>query len=394
MLGSAGCEANESPASGRAESAPAECYSFEQVPELGIVEEESQWFVDLDDDGRVLLDASPTEHAQDIGQSMQTAYLWDGGAPRAITIEGFFQTHALDMNDRGEVLILASPMAGWVPPWTDAFVWRDGAVVARISAPSGLRFQYGWINERGHVALSTFFGESGPARAFWWQDGELVKLGTGQVRALNDADEIAGFDPEVGAVVRWQAAAERTELATLCDSPLAWAGEVLIDSHGRIAADVQCGPEQRGLIWEGELARELPSREGSAFFPLDMNDRGEIVGRYYVYTGEEEEEGGGLPVLWDGGDVIDIPLPDGAASGVARSINEQGLIAGEYEDGFFVGTAEATKALPLESVWANLLGRRINERGDIVNTMAGDEWYGGGAFRWRPTPCEDVPPSN
>ncbi|MDC0674209.1 hypothetical protein [Nannocystis radixulma] len=388
MLVGPGCAANEPPTA-RAEGARAECYSLAAVPPLGIPEEVSQSFVDLDEDGRVLLDAIPAEDAHSIGKSMQTAFVWAGGEPQAITFDGFFQTHALDMNERGEVLVFASPMAGWVPPWTDAFVWKDGHAVAQIPAPSGRQFQYGWINELGHVALSTAIlpvdlgEEPVPPRASLWRDGEVVELGEGEVHAINDADEIVGFDSGAGAVVRWRGS-EREELPTLCDSPLTGSTTVLLDAQGRVAALIECEGAWRTMLWEGYDVRELPKLGGAEFRPQDMNDHGEIVG--YVYVDVDERF---VPALWDGDELVELPLPNGATNGVAENINNQGVLIGQFEDGFFVGSAAGTRALPLDLSWEVLFVGRINERGDIANSVAGEHGYSETTLLWRPTNCED-----
>lgn len=389
-LASAGCETIEPPTAGRAEDAAAECYSLAQVPALGIVAEDSQSFVDLDEAGRVLLDAIPGEYEHSIGQSMQTAFLWSGGEPQAIAIEGFLQTAALDMNGRGEALVLASRSGGASPEWTDAVVWKDGAAMAQIPAPAGRAFQYGRINDLGHVALSTESvaaedeDESLPPHAFMWKDGELVDLGPGEVRALNEADEIGGYDRVAGAVVKWRAG-QRTELPTTCDSQRPWMVEpVLLDEHGRIAATIVCEEGERSVLWDMNEAHELPTLAGDAFHLMDMNDRGELVG--YVYVEEDENF---VPVLWRGGELVPL-LPEDATSGLAGSINNQGVLVGEFDGGFFVGTAAGTKALPLEAEWEWQRVGRINERGDIVGTIGGEHGYGETTLLWRPTACEDA----
>ncbi|MCY0991677.1 hypothetical protein OV203_31330 [Nannocystis sp. ILAH1] len=204
------------------------CYTHQQVPPLGIVEEQSQRFVDVDEQGRVLVDAVPAFGAAwEAGETAFTAFLWDGLNSQPLVPDGFFQTAGLAMNERGEVLLLATdiPGAGTIsdlraPDWTHAVIWKDGEVVASIPAPGGTIFEWGQINAHGHAMLSTPPLASGidwRPRTYLWREGVVTALGEGYALEFNDADHIAGYSYEHPAFLRWREG-ERQVLAADCPS--------------------------------------------------------------------------------------------------------------------------------------------------------------------------------
>lgn len=344
------------------------CYTHERVPPLGIVEEMSQSFIDLDERGRVLLDAQPddTGEAWAAGESSITAFLWSGGQPEALVIDGFLQTGGQALNERGEVLLFATNEPGradddWgiSADWTHAVLWQDGAVVATIAAPDGRLFTHGQLNELGHVALSTDYAwddddvATAPPHTYVWRDGQLVDLGEGSLGELNDRDEIAGYDDELHEYVMWRQG-ERHILPRGCDAELGM-GAIHLDEHGRAAASFNCGNPVFSLLWSGDEVIELPTLAGRGMTIEAMNDRGELVGAVRSF-GEDE-----VPVRWHGGDeLVVVPLPSGAPSGALGDINEHGQFIGAYHghlfggDGrfFFVGDEDGTHELPLDELWA------------------------------------------
>ena len=73
-------------------------------------------------------------------------------------------------------------------------------------------------------------------------------------------------------------------------------------------------------LWGQDGTRlDLPSlSEGVSTQAYSINERGIAVG-----------QSGGFPVIWDGqGRIAELPLPEGAGSGVAWSISDQGTIFG------------------------------------------------------------------
>lgn len=79
------------------------------------------------------------------------------------------------------------------------------------------------------------------------------------------------------------------------------------------------------FVWtEGKLEK-LDAGEGGGD-ARDVNEAGDIVGSRGDYPS--------VPVLWPAGESepVDLPLPKGALSGTATSIDEDGTIVGYYED--------------------------------------------------------------
>ncbi|WAS90329.1 hypothetical protein [Nannocystis punicea] len=380
------------------------CYTHEQVPPLGIVEEMSQSFVDLDERGRVLLNALPddTGEAWGAGESSIAAFLWSGGQPEPIVVEEFLQTSGQALNERGEVLLLATNLPGpeehgpgMSADWTHAVLWQDGSVVATIAAPDGLIFTHGRLNELGHVALTTDFdynsdaASTPPPRTYLWRDGQLVDLGEGALSDFNDHDEITGYDFDLDEFVMWRQG-ERHVFPTGCASGPESMAAIHLNEHGRAAASFWCDDKDVSLTWSGDEVVELPTLAGQAMAIADLNDRGEIVG--VVRTDEGE-----VPVRWhDGDELIVVPLPRDAPSGELGDIDERGRFIGAYGgdpfggDGshggfFFVGDEAGTHELPLDSLWGSMMiVGEINEKGVIVNSMAGDVWDHERTIVWRP----------
>ncbi|MBZ5710163.1 hypothetical protein [Nannocystis pusilla] len=364
------------------------CYTEEVIPPLGIPDEASDFFVDLDQSGRVLLTAAqgPFGESDDASEAFTRAYVWAGAEPQPIEVEGFAQTDGLALNERGEVLVRAAVETGAADEvvWGHAVVWKAGEVVATIPAPDGLSFDEGRINAHGHVALRSEYDYTSdtPVHAYLWRGDALADLGESELHDFNDADEVVGFDRAVPGYVVWRGT-ERRVLPTSCRSPVDSPDEARVNRHGRVAAAFECDSRQIGMTWAGDEALELP---GEGVWIGDLNDHGDIVGSVVL----EERR---APALWRDGELTVIPLPQGVEGGHIAEINEQGRFIGTFEIDFipyfFVGDSDGAQQLSDQWGGVMVVGE-INDAGVIVNAVAGDDGEFETTSIWRPCAVEGI----
>ncbi|MDC0675047.1 hypothetical protein [Nannocystis radixulma] len=386
------------------------CYTMTEVPPLGIPDELGQRLVALDQRGHVLLDALPGR-AEDgpwsSGETARTAFVWTGDEVLPIVIDGFAQTRAVDFNEQGDVLVFGTLNPGIEPLysfletwWTEAAIWRDGEVLARMSVADKAEsdFTNGTINERGTAALSVTdrtaaLVRQGLGGTYRMRGGEIEDLGKWFLGALNDDDELFGVDPEAHEFVKWGDA--RTVLPTDCpDDPLDHA-DVQISRDGTVVATLWCGPATYfGVTWTQGAMQKLPTLGDPSGRTLtyDLNNRGEIVGSAV------SAELGFESVLWRDGEIVALPVPESASvnGDEYTDINEQGLVVGVFnnkdddnpasEYHFYVSDGELMRELPYPSPGGSDedAAMFINDRGDIAGWMGDPLGSRHRTMLWRP----------
>jgi probable HAF family extracellular repeat protein len=186
------------------------------------------------------------------------------------------------------------PLTGW--PEVRAVLWEDGQPkdLGTFGGNESLAFA---VNNRKQVAgmatntISDPFGAGTQIRAFLWQNGtkqDLGSLGTGTVA-------IASFINERGQV----------------------AGAALTSDTG--------SPIQDSFFWEdnGKGMQDLGSLGGSASFPNDINNRGQVVGIADLSGGVDTHG-----FFWDKKHgLVDLGTLGGTFSD-AHWINDEGDIVG------------------------------------------------------------------
>jgi uncharacterized membrane protein len=143
------------------------------------------------------------------------------------------------------------------------------------------------INENGEMSATTQDDPTGPERALLLRDGMVIELG----------DLMGGASP----ITHARAINDLTQIT----------GTTIVNSEGR------------GFLWEAGVMRDLGiERLGGVD---DINNRGQIVGNAV------SESGSAVPILWEDGRTTFLePLPcPGSQFGVARAINENGVIVGQ-----------------------------------------------------------------
>ena len=195
------------------------------------------------------------------------AVLWSGGAPAELD-EGPLRSRGVAVNSAGSVLFTTHPNndCAWAHVWT-AGATRD---IEGCTAASD-------INDRGQVSLG---GRD------VWDDGRTTSFPSAEPfagRALNNAGQVAGT---ASRGVYWDA-----------------------------------------VFWNGAGVVGLARPLGRWANALDVNDRGEVVGRM-------EDQGQGAnqetAVLWNtqAGTTTRLGSPDGPSAAVA--INASGVVAGHF----------------------------------------------------------------
>ncbi|MEU6250873.1 hypothetical protein [Glycomyces sp. NPDC047010] len=79
-------------------------------------------------------------------------------------------------------------------------------------------------------------------------------------------------------------------------------------------------------LWSGGELTALPAGEDGGR-AMGINEGGDVAGLRQTFDG-------GVPVVWpaDGSDPVELPLPEGAKSGVAHDIGDDGFVVGAYYD--------------------------------------------------------------
>jgi probable HAF family extracellular repeat protein len=230
------------------------------------------------------------------------------------------------------------------------------------------------INAKGQVIGNSVDG--GNSRAFVWQDGRAIDLGTlggwyTYAWDINDEGVIVGISETVREQ-RFPFVWKDGVMTALYDHPS--------EPHEGVAYGINNEGQVVGQLYakqDAEGARAFSWREG-AFTPLpvpaaqnwlgstawDVNEDGEIVG-------EGQREQGGVAVLWSSGGTAALQTSANSQSEAALAINNFGVIVGrntDREDG-----RRATSWSP-EGVeylgFGSAMASAVNDAGVIVGKHA------------------------
>lgn len=291
----------------------------------------------------------------DAADGRRTALLWTGGIPRPIRA-GSLHTRAALMDPAGRVLVQARstpPVAG---AWTYDLMYLYDRGRATPVLPPG---DGPWedvrpvaLNGRGGVVATVAHPDTYERLPFYWQAGRatwLTDVGGGglDVRpvAVNDHGQVTGTVISNGAsgylrrAFRWQAGV--SELSPLlpgetsggvdAQGPQAinLSGDVVGSGNGESGATVP-------VLWSGGTVTVLPMPDDATLGQaLAVNDVGDICG--YTYS---PAVGFHRPCVWRAGQRTDLPMPDGLLSAHATRIENDGRVfssAGQSDEGVTTG---------------------------------------------------------
>ncbi len=268
-------------------------------------------------------------------------FLWEKGkmvdlgrAPEGSSVQ-------IQLNERGEALLSGS-------------LWADGRLTRLPFAASAL-------NDRGQVVGSRGVEH---ARAVLWEKGRVTDLGVlpgdtwSGAEAINNAGVVVGTSHDARAGMR----AFRWSKGKLSELPrlrgFVGCRAYGINSSGQALGYCTTDKPFRvhAVLWQDGRARDLGTLGHDWVYPLQLNDRGQVVGMTRV-RGEEHA------FLWDGSKLRDLsPL----SARVTAAINDRGQVAASANGDAAVWDDGVVTRLGRVGPRSASAAYAINARGQIV----------------------------
>lgn len=273
------------------------------------------------------------EHGHMVGRIGERAFLWQGGP---VIDLGIAQSVAWDVNGLGQVVgtFTSQPGGGIIHP----FSWQAGAVTDL--APDVREHTHAVaINDRGEVAGYTAARWIGgePAHAVLWRNGEMNDLGTlGGSAAfaldISPQGDLVGFrtDSSVGDVP-FLLRDGQLSLLPMQDGE---GRAVAVSEDGAIAGNT----EDTAFRWKDGTVTYLPPDHHMAIRVSDMNRHGQVVG--HAEWRPDAPAGEPRAILWMDGVAVDLSglvTEPGWSLWYARAINDRGQIAVETSKSSYRG---------------------------------------------------------
>jgi probable HAF family extracellular repeat protein len=254
-----------------------------------------------------------------------------------------------------------------------AYATAEGYELIDLGTLGGSHSSAGGINAHGQVVGAAWTTGDAEARAFLWQDGGMVDIGTpvgwSSAGDINDAGQVVGtFEVRrYGHAFLWENGVT-VDLGTLGG---VWSSAEAINSSGHVVGDSHDSMKrQRATLWKnGEICNLGCLGGGSRAY--DINDAGQVVGNSELAPESEVVHA----FLWTGGKMTDLGSLGGANGfSSARAINEAGDIVG----GSSIG--EAARSEGHAVLWRDgaiidlgpgFSPLSINSRGEIVGSAHG-----------------------
>jgi probable HAF family extracellular repeat protein len=306
----------------------------------------------ITDDGfvwRAIL-SNATGVARDLGALPGTNSSWPAGISQSGLIAGWSQNGLLD------------PLTGW--PAMRAVLWDNRLRMIDLGTLGGYLSTALSVNSRGQVVgtalnsvpedpgIATFFWVASPAaaqqsRAFLWQGGEMLDLGTlggndANASFINEQGEVSGFSSMSSQIN------DTTGLPTT--HPFIWRNGRMQDlgslggtlatpgsfafgpwgrtmnARGEVAGTSMLTGDviQHAFLWSNGRMIDLGTLGGSTSEAMTINDRGQVVGRARLTDTPEVRHA----FLWEKGAMTDLGTVAACPRGTAKGINNRGQIVG------------------------------------------------------------------
>jgi probable HAF family extracellular repeat protein len=260
------------------------------------------------------------------------AFLFEDGALINLGVLAGNFSSAEDINERGQIVGLTTTPEGTV----EAVVIEKGVFQTLGQLVPGGAFSGATaINNRGQIvgsARSTPGGGDGPVRAFLWDKGVMINLGTldgdSFARDINERGDVVGLFVDTaqntGFGFLWSKGV-MTALGTLGGN---FSDAFAINPRGQIvgASTNEAGLLRAFLLDAGRMI-DLGTLGGPTSVARDINARGDVVGSASTPSGEPHA------FLWRQGTLVDLnevlinPSPELTLI-EANAINDRGEIAG------------------------------------------------------------------
>lgn len=271
-----------------------------------------------------------------IGSFPSDAFAWRRGTLTVLgdpSLDG-----AVDVNDRGQVLVNGIGLGG--PPATGyrAAVWRGSDVVLSPPLAGGRHLGGVGMNERGQV-IGVDGQDPGAHNGQLWTPGrspvDLGALAGGGSfpLAIDDRARVVGTSRIDGGRQRmflWRAA-PMIDLGTLGGDQTGLGVSFAIDgdrrlsnTRGEVVGESQTATGDRhAFLWRDGQMTDLGTLGGSFSRAESINDRGQVVGLAETATGESHA------FVWQDGHMVDLgAVTGGTGSSVATKITDTGHVIG------------------------------------------------------------------
>lgn len=301
------------------------------------------------------------------------AFIWENGVMSKIE-EYPKQSHALDINEKGQVLLTA---VGSLIDLGDFTVWEGGNSInlGSIAQHGSIN---GFINNAGQVVTSQY-DYMGYGRAVIWENGAWTLLGTlnsnnSFAADVNDAGFVIGTNN--GMYIRgfikgrpYTLDHAMTDLGTLGGT---WCIPRDVNNSNQVVGwSYNAAGQKRAFLWENGAMKDLGTLGGDESEAYAVNDKGQVVGMSYNASSQKRA------FIWENGTMRDLGAPVDTVSN-ATAINESGQITGwlgvpdfyvdsyKYRHAFFwenevltdLGTLGGTESVPVD----------INNKGQVIGS--------------------------
>lgn len=220
-----------------------------------------------------------------------------------------------------------------------AFSWTDsGGLFALPSLPDRAFNAANGANDSGVVvgtAAATFFGSNPlPVR---WTNGAVSQMDLPGQFAVGRANDVNSSGVAVGSVgggtqetaVVWDASGTPSLVTTPTSGGATMRTAFRVNDSGLAVGqgiDPNNAARNVGFVFDSTTGTSfevgaLPNDNGALAF--GVSNAGHVVGSSML------NQGSGRPFVWtDAGGMVEIPLPAGTSSGIARAVNSDGWVVG------------------------------------------------------------------